>query len=92
MVVDIAAKGFPAFDNFMPDHHGDIDLDAHHYQARTQISISGACPSSKRGRGKGDMWHGSVLARQMDGVNCLMDGIAILKKLAGEPKRSKSRI
>merc|ERR1712037_360624 len=32
VVVDIAARGFSAFDNFMPDHHGDIDLDAHHYQ------------------------------------------------------------
>ena len=36
MVVDIAARGFSAFDNFMPDHHSDIDLDAHHYQARTR--------------------------------------------------------
>jgi len=32
VVVDIAAKGFSAFDNFLPDHHADIDLDAHHYQ------------------------------------------------------------
>ena len=36
VVVDIAARGFSAFDNFMPDHRGDIDLDAHHYQARTR--------------------------------------------------------
>ena len=41
--MDIAARGFSAFDNFMPDHHGDIDLDAHHYQARTRTSVSGAC-------------------------------------------------
>ena len=39
MVVDIAAKGFSAFDNFLPDHHADIDLDAHHYQARPRTKI-----------------------------------------------------
>ena len=37
--MDIAAKGFSAFDNFMPDHRGDIDLDAHHYQARTRAVL-----------------------------------------------------
>jgi len=32
MVIDIAAKGFAAFDGYMLDRYEDLDLDAHHYQ------------------------------------------------------------
>ena len=32
MVVDVAAKGFPAFNDYMAEHREDVDLDAHHYQ------------------------------------------------------------
>jgi len=32
VVVDIAALGFNAFDNVLPEHRGDVDIDAHHYQ------------------------------------------------------------
>ena len=46
--MDIAAKGFSAFDNFMPDHRGDIDLDAHHYQARTRAVLFNVEPSLQK--------------------------------------------
>jgi len=32
VVVDIASGGFSDFDNFLPEHRGDVDIDAHHYQ------------------------------------------------------------
>ena len=73
MVVDIAARGFSAFENFMPDHRNDIDLDAHHYQVlivcQFCFKILHMCSS--------------VLANLTSGVSYLRGGLGILRRPVG---------
>ena len=71
-MVDIAARGFSAFENFMPDHRNDIDLDAHHYQV---LIVCQFCF---------DIYIcSSVLANLTSGVSYLRGGLGILRRPAG---------
>jgi len=61
VVVDIAARGFSAFENFMPDHRNDIDLDAHHYQCFGESNFWSELP-------EGWTWHLEEACRMREDI------------------------
>ena len=91
-MVDIAARGFSAFENFMPDHRNDIDLDAHHYQV---LIVCQFCFKILQCFGESNFWSELPegwtwhLEEACRSVSCDM-GVAPYTKNAKRQKRAKS--